>query len=95
MSRKREIYALCREYNILIIEDDPYYYLQFDGPGSPPRGLQGLGESYLAMDTDNRVMRLDSFSKVRPYSQPCFLAARERQQLILLSFMVLCHWQIW
>lgn len=27
--RKREIYQICREYNITIIEDDAYYYLQY------------------------------------------------------------------
>lgn len=27
--RKREIYQVCREYNITIIEDDAYYYLQY------------------------------------------------------------------
>ncbi|XP_050801324.1 kynurenine/alpha-aminoadipate aminotransferase, mitochondrial isoform X4 [Gopherus flavomarginatus] len=28
--RKKEIYQLARQYNFLIIEDDPYYFLQFD-----------------------------------------------------------------
>ena len=45
------------------MEDDPYYYLQFK-PGEAPRGLTNLGASYLSMDTENRVLRLDSFSKV-------------------------------
>ncbi|XP_032659546.1 kynurenine/alpha-aminoadipate aminotransferase, mitochondrial isoform X1 [Chelonoidis abingdonii] len=27
---KKEIYQLARQYNFLIIEDDPYYFLQFD-----------------------------------------------------------------
>ncbi len=61
--RKRQIYAICSEFNILIMEDDPYYYLQFK-PGEAPRGLNNLGASYLSMDTENRVLRLDSFSKV-------------------------------
>ena len=29
VERKREIYAICAEYDVIIIEDDPYYYLQF------------------------------------------------------------------
>ena len=45
------------------MEDDPYYYLQYKA-GEAPRGLKDLGRSYLSMDTENRVMRLDSFSKV-------------------------------
>nr|XP_020735439.1 kynurenine/alpha-aminoadipate aminotransferase, mitochondrial-like isoform X1 [Odocoileus virginianus texanus] len=28
--RKREIYELARKYDFLIIEDDPYYFLQFN-----------------------------------------------------------------
>ena len=72
VKRRREIYAICREYNILLLEDDPYYYLQWPpaaGHGSTaeaaPRGLANLGTSYLSMDTDGRVIRLDSFSKVQ------------------------------
>lgn len=29
LARKREIYQICREYNITIIEDDAYFYLQY------------------------------------------------------------------
>lgn len=28
-ARRREIYALACEYDFLILEDDPYYFLQF------------------------------------------------------------------
>ncbi|XP_042206409.1 kynurenine/alpha-aminoadipate aminotransferase, mitochondrial-like [Homarus americanus] len=28
--RRREIYNIAREYDILILEDDPYYFLQYD-----------------------------------------------------------------
>ena len=66
LGRRREIYGICREYNILILEDDPYYYLQFStAHGGEPKGLTDLGRSYLSMDTDSRVIRLDSFSKAR------------------------------
>lgn len=27
--RKKEIYRIACEYNLLILEDDPYYYLHF------------------------------------------------------------------
>lgn len=63
--RKREIYGICREHGILILEDDPYYYLQFPAGGGEPQGMANLGASYLSMDTDGRVIRLDSFSKAR------------------------------
>ncbi|EIE19767.1 PLP-dependent transferase [Coccomyxa subellipsoidea C-169] len=62
--RRKEIYALCREYDIVLLEDDPYYYLQFSPGGGQPKGLCDLGRSYLSMDVDGRVVRMDSFSKV-------------------------------
>ncbi|KAK9807681.1 hypothetical protein WJX72_005972 [[Myrmecia] bisecta] len=64
VSRRRQIYDICRTFDVVIIEDDPYYYLQFAGAGCEPLGLNNLGQSYLSMDTDNRVIRLDSFAKV-------------------------------
>uniref|UniRef100_A0A673BZ26 Aminotransferase class I/classII large domain-containing protein n=1 Tax=Sphaeramia orbicularis TaxID=375764 RepID=A0A673BZ26_9TELE len=44
--RKKEIYELARQYDMLIIEDDPYYFLQFDKPWAP---------TFLSMDVDGRV----------------------------------------
>lgn len=28
--RKQDVYRLACEYNMLVLEDDPYYYLHFD-----------------------------------------------------------------
>ncbi|CAI9158696.1 unnamed protein product [Rangifer tarandus platyrhynchus] len=53
--RKREIYELARKYDFLIIEDDPYYFMQFNKPWAP---------TFLSMDVDGRVIRADSFSKI-------------------------------
>ncbi|MBR7784345.1 aminotransferase class I/II-fold pyridoxal phosphate-dependent enzyme, partial [Undibacterium luofuense] len=53
--RKKEIYELARKYDFLIIEDDPYYFLQFTKPWEP---------TFLSMDVDGRVIRADSLSKV-------------------------------
>ncbi|XP_035181325.1 kynurenine/alpha-aminoadipate aminotransferase, mitochondrial isoform X2 [Oxyura jamaicensis] len=47
--------ALARKYDFLIIEDDPYYFLQFEKPWAP---------TFLSMDLDGRVIRTDSFSKI-------------------------------
>uniref|UniRef100_A0A8C6USQ4 Kynurenine/alpha-aminoadipate aminotransferase, mitochondrial n=1 Tax=Neogobius melanostomus TaxID=47308 RepID=A0A8C6USQ4_9GOBI len=52
---KREVYELAQKYDMLIIEDDPYYFLQFDKPWAP---------TFLSMDVDGRVIRTDSFSKI-------------------------------
>ncbi|CAL8383854.1 unnamed protein product [Arctogadus glacialis] len=53
--RKQEVYELARLYDMLIIEDDPYFFLQFDKPWAP---------SLLSMDVDSRIIRTDSFSKI-------------------------------
>jgi kynurenine/2-aminoadipate aminotransferase len=55
LERKKEIYEIASRHNVIILEDDPYYYLQYDYPLTP---------SYFSLDTDGRVMRFDSFSKV-------------------------------
>ncbi|XP_030348647.1 kynurenine/alpha-aminoadipate aminotransferase, mitochondrial isoform X4 [Strigops habroptila] len=47
--------ALARKYDFLIIEDDPYYFIQFEKPWAP---------TFLSMDVDGRVIRTDSFSKI-------------------------------
>ena len=73
--RRREIYKIAQRHDLYIIEDEPYYFLQmqpYTGPDTPPvpapasheELLSSLVPSYLSMDTDGRVMRLDSFSKV-------------------------------
>ncbi|KAF1998182.1 aromatic amino acid aminotransferase 1 [Amniculicola lignicola CBS 123094] len=74
VDRRLEIYALCVKYDIIIVEDDPYWYLQF--PTSSPSAvhpkpakssgfefLDSLIPSYLSMDYQGRVVRLDTFSK--------------------------------
>jgi DNA-binding transcriptional MocR family regulator len=90
LQRRKEIYALCHQYDILIIEDDPYWYLQYPkanklsveargkpvsvnhpvnhnyNAGKKTSGypfLDSLVPSYLTIDTDGRVIRLDTFSK--------------------------------
>ena len=36
LERKQRIYKICSEHDIIIIEDDPYYYLQYSlGSGIP------------------------------------------------------------
>ncbi|KAI0215056.1 Kynurenine/alpha-aminoadipate aminotransferase, mitochondrial [Lamellibrachia satsuma] len=55
LERKREIYQLAREYDLIILEDDPYYFMQFN---------EMLIPSFLSIDTDGRVIRFDSFSKM-------------------------------
>ena len=80
VQRRQEIYALCCKYDIIVVEDDPYWYLQFPSAysanGKPPPSasfnvpkssgfefLDSLVPSYLSVDTEGRVVRLDTFSK--------------------------------
>jgi DNA-binding transcriptional MocR family regulator len=73
VERRRAIYELCVKYDIVIIEDDPYWYLQFPSsqttPVPKPRKSSGfefldsLIPSYLSIDYQGRVVRLDTFSK--------------------------------
>ena len=55
--RRKQIYELCSKHDILILEDDPYFFLQFGDDNTRP-------QSFFSMDTDGRVLRFDSFSKV-------------------------------
>lgn len=117
LKRRKEIYAICQKFDVLIVEDDPYFYIQFphaanelsqrwrDGQlasvnhfaeqginyqtslAVPVRGTVGCGNqrytttrmkhgvssgyefldslvpSFLSLDVDGRVIRLDTFSK--------------------------------
>ncbi|XP_033208130.1 kynurenine/alpha-aminoadipate aminotransferase, mitochondrial-like [Belonocnema kinseyi] len=53
--RKKEIYELAEKYDFLILEDDAYYFLHF---------MDDQPTSFLSIDTDGRVIRFDSFSKI-------------------------------
>lgn len=111
LTRRRAIYALCVKYDVIIVEDDPYWYLQYPSatalsvkhrghpvsqdsarPGDPYWSnyaptfggnkwhppliankedwkssgydfLDSLVPSYLSVDYQGRVVRLDTFSK--------------------------------
>ncbi|XP_031831655.1 kynurenine/alpha-aminoadipate aminotransferase, mitochondrial-like isoform X2 [Nomia melanderi] len=54
-SRRKKVYELAQRYDFLIVEDDPYCFLHF---------LEKRPVSFLGLDTDCRVIRLDSFSKI-------------------------------
>ncbi len=73
--RRKEIYALACKYDFIITEDEPYYFLQMgeyskdqDATKLPvpthEQFLKSLVKSFLSMDVEGRVVRLDSCSKV-------------------------------
>jgi len=55
MERRKKIIALAKKYDFLILEDNPYGYISFEGPMPTP--LKGL-------DDDGRVMYTSTFSKI-------------------------------
>ena len=61
LERKKQIYDICAKYGVLIIEDDAYYWLQWSDDGVPGSSLP---PSFLSIDTDSRVIRVDTFSKL-------------------------------
>lgn len=73
LERRKAIYNLCERFDIIIIEDDPYWYLQYTesshpDPKVPTREgkypfLEAITPSFLTIDVSGRVIRLDTFSK--------------------------------
>jgi len=55
--RRQAIYATCCKHDLLLLEDDPYWHLQFCDRAERP-------ESFMRLDTQGRVLRFDSMSKV-------------------------------
>lgn len=55
LAKRREVYRLAKENNIVIIEDDPYRELRFSGEELP---------CIKSMDTDGVVVYAGSFSKI-------------------------------
>lgn len=55
LERRKEVYKICCDYNIIILEDDAYYFLHF---------LDEEPVSFLSLDVEGRVVRFDSMSKV-------------------------------
>ena len=60
-NRRVEIYKIAQKHDLLIIEDDPYYFLYLGEKGATDRTPP---KSFMSMDVDGRVLRFDSFSKV-------------------------------
>ncbi|KPV72309.1 uncharacterized protein RHOBADRAFT_55794 [Rhodotorula graminis WP1] len=78
LERKKAIYALAVKYDVIIVEDDPYYFLQAGEYEPVPKMraakqpkktetdeefLASLVPSYLKLDYQGRVVRIDTFSK--------------------------------
>jgi aromatic amino acid aminotransferase I len=79
LKRKNDICRIAEEFDLVIIEDDPYYFLQIehdsdqvqnplcDRQAASPTAavyLSNLPPTFLSLDTSGRVVRLDSTSKI-------------------------------
>ncbi|KAG7194506.1 uncharacterized protein KQ657_004721 [Scheffersomyces spartinae] len=76
LERRKAIYELACKYDFLIVEDEPYYFLQMEKyttdlearkarhVHSHEEFIKALVPSYISIDAEGRVLRLDSFSKV-------------------------------
>src|SRR5262249_33872990 len=66
---RRELLAVARELDLLIVEDDPYGDLYFEDAPRPP---------LKSMDEDGRVLYMSSFSKIlAPGLRTAFLIGPE------------------
>ncbi|KAG0075206.1 hypothetical protein BGZ93_007099 [Podila epicladia] len=72
IQRRKDIIRVAQEHDLILIEDDPYYYLQFfigedqkktEGQKDQDDSNNGWMPTLFSMDTDGRVIRLDTFSK--------------------------------
>lgn len=69
LERRKAIYEVAERHDLIIVEDDPYFFLRLGEYGaSPPASadeyLANLPQSYLSLDRSGRVLRLDATSKI-------------------------------
>lgn len=74
--RRKQIYDIACKYDFIIVEDEPYYFLQMetytqDKAARQAKAVHDHGEfikalvpSFISLDVEGRVIRLDSVSKV-------------------------------
>ncbi|SCU77275.1 LAMI_0A00474g1_1 [Lachancea mirantina] len=94
--RRKAIYKIAEEYDILIVEDEPYYFLQMESyikaKSNRKRHDQLMSEykrslkkSFLSLDVSGRVIRLDSLSKI--LAPACRLGWIVASEKILLHYL--------
>ncbi|KAL6720321.1 hypothetical protein ACLMJK_002242 [Lecanora helva] len=96
-ARKNAIYEIAERYDLLILEDDPYFFLRLDSssarldthstssPFSQFRKV--LPTSYLSLDKSGRVIRMESTSKILAPGLRCgWLTASSQVVDIFMNF---------
>ena len=72
LDHKKKVYALAEKFNFIIIEDEPYAYLNYKSfqnnkielNQSNDEYINDLIPSYTTLDTSGRVIRVETFSKI-------------------------------
>lgn len=64
MERKRRVYELACQYDLIVLEDDPYKYLEYGPSCDKGTWRRPCNVSMFSMDRQGRVLRFDSLSKV-------------------------------
>jgi aromatic amino acid aminotransferase I len=71
LERKNAIYQIAEEYDLIIIEDDPYYFLRTEHNQETDSDTDAIASyiselppTFLSLDRSGRVIRLDSTSKI-------------------------------
>ena len=55
LERKQALYRVCRKYDLMIVEDDPYFYLQFPFDGMIAL-LTHSPETHLQISASNHLL---------------------------------------
>ncbi|KAG8704543.1 hypothetical protein FRC08_002179 [Ceratobasidium sp. 394] len=64
LERRKALLELAEEYDFLVLEDDPYFFLYFGSDERPPSYLALENARIQGSERQRHVLRFDSFSKV-------------------------------
>lgn len=88
-TRKDAIYEIAERHDLLILEDDPYFFLRLDESSEPldtfpsfsrfGQFRKSLPTSYLSLDRSGRVIRVESTSKILAPGLRCGWLTASRQ----------------
>lgn len=77
--RRHEVLELCRKHDVVILEDDPYHYLRYNGR-APESYIRLAGE-------DDRVIFMGSFSKIVAPGVRCGWVIAPSEVMSKLNFL--------
>ncbi|MFT3952652.1 MAG: PLP-dependent aminotransferase family protein [Oscillospiraceae bacterium] len=87
--KRKAVYALAKQYDAVILEDNPYGYLRFTGEDIP---------TIKSLDTDGRVIYAGSFSKIlAPGIRVGYVSAPKEiiQKIVVCKQVSDVHTNIW